>query len=41
MKCTDWFIDADTHVTEPRDVWTSRRITTVKPPPNGFRYTGQ
>ena len=24
MKCTDWFIDADTHVTEPGDVWTSR-----------------
>ena len=24
MKITDWFIDADTHVTEPGDVWTSR-----------------
>jgi predicted TIM-barrel fold metal-dependent hydrolase len=24
MKCTEWFIDADTHVTEPGDVWTSR-----------------
>ncbi len=24
MKYTDWFIDADTHVTEPGDVWTSR-----------------
>ena len=24
MGCTDWFIDADTHVTEPGDVWTSR-----------------
>jgi predicted TIM-barrel fold metal-dependent hydrolase len=24
MKCTDWFIDADTHITEPGDVWTSR-----------------
>lgn len=24
MECTDWFIDADTHVTEPGDVWTSR-----------------
>jgi predicted TIM-barrel fold metal-dependent hydrolase len=24
MKVTDWFIDADTHVTEPPDVWTSR-----------------
>ena len=24
MKCTDWFIDADTHVTEPGDVWTAR-----------------
>jgi predicted TIM-barrel fold metal-dependent hydrolase len=24
MICTDWFIDADTHITEPGDVWTSR-----------------
>ncbi|MBW2391033.1 MAG: amidohydrolase [Deltaproteobacteria bacterium] len=24
MLCTDWFIDADTHITEPGDVWTSR-----------------
>ena len=24
MKITDWFIDADTHITEPGDVWTSR-----------------
>ncbi len=24
MKCVDWFIDADTHITEPGDVWTSR-----------------
>ena len=24
MKCKDWFIDADTHITEPGDVWTSR-----------------
>ena len=24
MKCTDWFIDADTHITEPGDVWTTR-----------------
>jgi predicted TIM-barrel fold metal-dependent hydrolase len=24
MKCSDWFIDADTHITEPGDVWTSR-----------------
>ena len=24
MKCTDWFIDSDTHITEPGDVWTSR-----------------
>ena len=24
MRCTDWFIDADTHITEPGDVWTSR-----------------
>jgi predicted TIM-barrel fold metal-dependent hydrolase len=24
MKCNDWFIDADTHITEPGDVWTSR-----------------
>ncbi len=24
MKCTDWFVDADTHITEPGDVWTSR-----------------
>jgi predicted TIM-barrel fold metal-dependent hydrolase len=24
MKCTDWFIDTDTHITEPGDVWTSR-----------------
>jgi len=24
MKYADWFIDADTHVTEPGDVWTSR-----------------
>ena len=24
MKVTDWFIDADTHITEPGDVWTSR-----------------
>ena len=24
MKCRDWFIDADTHITEPGDVWTSR-----------------
>jgi predicted TIM-barrel fold metal-dependent hydrolase len=24
MKVKDWFIDADTHVTEPGDVWTSR-----------------
>ena len=24
MKCTDWFIDSDTHITEPPDVWTSR-----------------
>jgi predicted TIM-barrel fold metal-dependent hydrolase len=24
MKYTDWFIDADTHITEPGDVWTSR-----------------
>jgi predicted TIM-barrel fold metal-dependent hydrolase len=24
MKCTEWFIDADTHITEPGDVWTSR-----------------
>ncbi len=24
MQCTDWFIDADTHITEPGDVWTSR-----------------
>ena len=24
MQCKDWFIDADTHVTEPGDVWTSR-----------------
>ena len=24
MQLTDWFIDADTHITEPGDVWTSR-----------------
>ena len=24
MKCKEWFIDADTHITEPGDVWTSR-----------------
>jgi predicted TIM-barrel fold metal-dependent hydrolase len=24
MKVTDWFIDADTHITEPGDVWTTR-----------------
>jgi len=24
MQCVDWFIDADTHITEPGDVWTSR-----------------
>ncbi len=24
MPCTDWFIDADTHITEPGDVWTAR-----------------
>ncbi len=24
MKITDWFIDADTHITEPGDVWTTR-----------------
>ena len=24
MRCSDWFIDADTHITEPGDVWTSR-----------------
>ena len=24
MKITDWFIDADTHITEPGDVWTDR-----------------
>ncbi len=24
MKITDWFIDADTHITEPGDVWTER-----------------
>ncbi len=24
MKCTDWFIDSDTHITEPGDVWTTR-----------------
>ncbi|MEM7411838.1 MAG: amidohydrolase family protein [Myxococcota bacterium] len=24
MKYDDWFIDADTHITEPGDVWTSR-----------------
>ena len=24
MKVTDWFIDADTHITEPGDVWTAR-----------------
>ena len=24
MKYADWFIDADTHVTEPGDVWTER-----------------
>jgi len=24
MKITDWFIDVDTHITEPGDVWTSR-----------------
>jgi predicted TIM-barrel fold metal-dependent hydrolase len=24
MSCRDWFIDADTHITEPGDVWTSR-----------------
>jgi len=24
MQITDWFIDADTHITEPGDVWTSR-----------------
>jgi predicted TIM-barrel fold metal-dependent hydrolase len=24
MKYSDWFIDADTHITEPGDVWTSR-----------------
>jgi predicted TIM-barrel fold metal-dependent hydrolase len=24
MKYKDWFIDADTHITEPADVWTSR-----------------
>lgn len=24
MQVTDWFIDADTHITEPGDVWTSR-----------------
>lgn len=24
MKIKDWFIDADTHITEPADVWTSR-----------------
>ena len=24
MKCTEWFIDADTHITEPGDVWTAR-----------------
>ena len=24
MHITDWFIDVDTHITEPGDVWTSR-----------------
>jgi predicted TIM-barrel fold metal-dependent hydrolase len=24
MKYADWFIDADTHITEPGDVWTAR-----------------
>ena len=24
MKINDWFIDADTHITEPGDVWTAR-----------------
>ena len=24
MKIQDWFIDADTHITEPGDVWTAR-----------------
>ena len=24
MQITDWFIDVDTHITEPGDVWTSR-----------------
>lgn len=24
MKIKDWFIDTDTHITEPGDVWTSR-----------------
>jgi len=24
MQCRDWFIDADTHITEPGDVWTTR-----------------
>ena len=24
MEIKDWFIDADTHITEPGDVWTSR-----------------
>src|SRR5260221_13831086 len=24
MAMTEWIIDADAHVTEPRDVWTSR-----------------
>ena len=24
MQITDWFIDVDTHITEPGDIWTSR-----------------
>lgn len=24
MTCTEWSLDADTHITEPGDVWTSR-----------------
>jgi len=26
MQITDWFIDVDTHITEPGDVWTSEKL---------------
>jgi hypothetical protein len=36
MQITDWFIDVDTHITEPGDVWTSRLPTRFDAPrPDG------